>query len=585
MARRGALGALESSHRPLRGFALGRLWTAFESLHARLLLAAVAATLASSLAVTWISTRSTESFLREEIDRKFPEILETASERLDLWYAQRQLDLDTFAKSRTLVRLFAGATESGIPGSQLAEASSYLAYVLERFPQFQALFALDLSGQPLVWVGVEVPLPEGLRSRLANVRGLETSGTHRLGDAAVQFSSAAMLDPGGSRIATLHALLDPAPLEAILASADLGAGGGIYVVAPDGGVVLAGLGASPRQRYRRALPGAEAPPSVEQYHGPGGAALVGAARAFERFGWVLVVEEPYVEAFAPVVALSRRTLAIDLVIVLGASLAALLMARSIVRPLVALSLQARRIAAGETEVVIPVSSRRDEIGVLTRALHEMTTRLYRNQVELQEKRAEIEQANIRLAAHNSQLQQVNEVLEQLSITDGLTRLHNHRFFQDHLPREVKRAERTGESLALLLIDIDDFKQLNDRHGHAAGDTVLRNVAEVMSLLVRDMDLLSRYGGEEFALLASQTDLRGGVALAEKIRQEIERSRFRIEDREGPHEVGITVSVGVAVYKSDPKAFFEEADQALYRAKRAGKNCVVVAGEDSARRQQ
>ena len=145
--------------------------------------------------------------------------------------------------------------------------------------------------------------------------------------------------------------------------------------------------------------------------------------------------------------------------------------------------------------------------MLTRAFHEMTVRLKRNQDELEEKRVEIEDANHRLIAQNRELQRVNEVFEQLSITDDLTKLHNHRFFQEHLPQEMKRAERTGEPLSLILIDIDDFKQLNDRYGHSVGDAVLRRVADVMSAEVREMDLLARYGGEEFALLASQTTTR------------------------------------------------------------------------------
>jgi len=138
--------------------------------------------------------------------------------------------------------------------------------------------------------------------------------------------------------------------------------------------------------------------------------------------------------------------------------------------------------------------------------------------------------------------------------------------------------RTGEGLCLILIDIDDFKGLNDRHGHAVGDVVLRRVADVMQDCVRDMDLLARYGGEEFVLLASQTELAGAVALAEKIRLAISEARFSVVDLEGPKVLQITASFGVAPFRGDDKRLFTDADRALYRAKAQGKDCVVASDD-------
>jgi diguanylate cyclase (GGDEF)-like protein len=199
-------------------------------------------------------------------------------------------------------------------------------------------------------------------------------------------------------------------------------------------------------------------------------------------------------------------------------------------------------------------------------------------VELEENRVAIEDANVRLIAQNQELHRVNEVFLQLSITDDLTRLHNHRFFHDSLPREMKRSIRTGEPLSLILIDIDDFKKLNDRHGHSVGDSVLRQTAIVMNGEVRDLDLLARYGGEEFALLASHTTLEGAAALAEKLRLAVSEARFPVVTLEGPSVVSITVSIGVAQFRGDEKALFNDADRALYRAKDSGKDCVVLADD-------
>jgi diguanylate cyclase (GGDEF)-like protein len=129
----------------------------------------------------------------------------------------------------------------------------------------------------------------------------------------------------------------------------------------------------------------------------------------------------------------------------------------------------------------------------------------------------------------------------------------------------------------VLIDIDDFKRLNDRHGHAAGDGVLREVARAMATEVRETDFLARYGGEEFALLAPQTDLAGAVGLAEKLRAAVSRAEFFVDGDAGPTRLSVTVSIGVALFKGERQTLFNEADRALYRAKASGKDCVQAEG--------
>lgn len=217
-----------------------------------------------------------------------------------------------------------------------------------------------------------------------------------------------------------------------------------------------------------------------------------------------------------------------------------------------------------------------QLQAMSRAFHEMRWRVHRYQQELQRKQKEIEEANAALRDQNDRLRHANEILERLSITDELTRLYNLRYFREQLPRELKRALRTGQPLALVLFDIDDFKRLNDRYGHAVGDAVLARVAEVMCDQVRQTDLLARYGGEEFVLLASQTSVDGAVALAEKIRMAVGRSRFPIIELAGRTEIEVTVSAGVAAFRGDDRMLFADADRALYRAKAAGKDCVAQA---------
>jgi len=552
----------------------------FSTVSSRIVLSVLVATLFASLIVTWLSTRSIGAFMHQEIDRKFPAVLQEANDRMSQWYAQREIDVETFAHSRIVVDGFAElASQPDERGERrIREAvRTFLRFELERFPQFQALFILDAQGSTQIWVGRRWSLSPEDRARLAT---LDSPRIGLLGDpdaGAVQIASAPIGDTNTGL--SLHAVVEPAAALAMMRSGELASSGRIYLVDSSGAVVL---GADGTGRYDRPLPVPGRPPVVADYDRTPGERVVGSAMPFERFGWTLVVEESFEETLAPLVSVVREIVVINLGIVAIAGLIAYAVARSTVRPILALSDGVLRIATGDTGVQIPGRGRTDEIGVLARAFNEMMVQLNRNQEELEEKRVEIEDANHRLVAQNQELQRVNEVFEQLSITDDLTKLHNHRFFQDHLPREILRSDRTGDALSLVLFDIDDFKQLNDRHGHSVGDAVLRRVADVMNGEVREMDLLARYGGEEFALLASQTNAYGAVALAEKLRLAVAQARFSVLALDGPSELRVTVSAGVSTYAGDAKAFFNQADRALYCAKESGKDCVVLYREDDTR---
>ena len=172
-------------------------------------------------------------------------------------------------------------------------------------------------------------------------------------------------------------------------------------------------------------------------------------------------------------------------------------------------------------------------------------------------------------------------LELEAVTDGLTELPNRRQFEERLSEELARVERFGGTLALVLADLDDFKAVNDRHGHLAGDDVLRAFADVLRDTVRDIDTAARYGGEEFALLLPGADEEGAARLAERVRATM--AERPIETFPGAL-VTVTASFGVAAFPAAPTEgeLFAAADGALYRAKRAGKNRVAVAERGDAR---
>jgi diguanylate cyclase (GGDEF)-like protein len=177
-----------------------------------------------------------------------------------------------------------------------------------------------------------------------------------------------------------------------------------------------------------------------------------------------------------------------------------------------------------------------------------------------------------VALENARL---HRLVERQANTDGLTELPNRRHFEEALAGEISRAERFGGSLALILADLDDFKQVNDRYGHQAGDDVLQTFADILRATVREIDLPARYGGEEFAVLLPQTDLEGAQRLAERLCKAL---AARPMPTHPGALVAVTASFGVAAFPDSPTpaALFAAADEALYRAKRAGKNCVVAA---------
>lgn len=173
------------------------------------------------------------------------------------------------------------------------------------------------------------------------------------------------------------------------------------------------------------------------------------------------------------------------------------------------------------------------------------------------------------------LEQLVQDLQKQIITDPLTNLFNRRFLQEYLPREVAKAKRVAGSFAVLMIDLDFFKRINDIFGHEAGDIVLKNVAILLKNSIRESDVACRYGGEEFVLVLSEVSTDGAGKKAEGIREAVMDLALAIRQK----SLGrVSTSIGVAVYPDhgvDMDSLLRAADEALYEAKENGRNCVVM----------
>jgi len=186
-----------------------------------------------------------------------------------------------------------------------------------------------------------------------------------------------------------------------------------------------------------------------------------------------------------------------------------------------------------------------------------------------------------LKQKNAQLQKANKVLKNLACRDGLTRLHNHRYFQDFLNFEIHRSRRNGQPFALIFADLDFFKHYNDANGHLEGDNLLRNMADVLQKTVRRSDMVARYGGEEFVIVLPSTGKKNAALVGEKIRRTVEA--FPFDGRQSQPAGKVTISMGIAGYPEDGQqraSLIQSADEAMYRAKKSGRNRVCLAGVKS-----
>ena len=165
-----------------------------------------------------------------------------------------------------------------------------------------------------------------------------------------------------------------------------------------------------------------------------------------------------------------------------------------------------------------------------------------------------------------------ETLQALSIHDSLTGIHNRRYLDVRLQEEAERARKFSLEFSLLMIDIDFFKKVNDTYGHLVGDVVLRAVANILQSCIREIDFAARYGGEEFIIILQETNKKGALYVAERIRETVEKQAIKAFDE----TVRVTVSIGVVVYPqhtSYKELLVEIADKALYKAKDKGRNRV------------
>lgn len=524
------------------------------SLLGRIVLLVLLATGLTALLAAWASTATIQRYLDDRIEQRFPSLISAKVQEIDLWFQRARLDIDAFARSETLIQNVPrlGTT---VDDAARDEILAYLEYIQQRFDHYPALYLLVEGGKQALHAGRDIALPDEVRAGLPDLDQPRLHGVMRENGRRLQVVSASV--PGSGQ-ASLHAVIDLESLDTMLGEELDEDAIDVYLVDAAGHYV-AGTHEQGNETLVYSGPDAAGDSGVEVYVNGMGKQVVGGIRSLGLFDWSLVVEQDYEVAFEPVGALISRVFWIDVVIGLVLVVIAIRLAASVIRPVGALSRAAQSVAEGNTEIHLDEPRGAPELVDLTRAFNQMTHHLH---VQRQE------------------LERQNDELQRLSVTDGLTGIFNRRYFEEQLPLEIKRAQRLERYLALIVLDIDDFKRINDTLGHAVGDRILCAVADALSAELRATDMLARYGGEEFVVLNLQEDSDGAGILAEKMLGVVAALEWPAQEwcDESGVPLQVTVSAGVALHDDDAEALFRDADAALYEAKRAGKNRVVIAGE-------
>lgn len=541
----------------------------FESIKMKILLLAAVATLLPSLTMAWVSYHQNTRAVSEKLREELRAVSSQTAREVELWLAERVYDVRVFASSyevsENLARVLRMRRDNIGRIVAAERMGGYLEYVRQQFAAYEQLVVLDATGRVIATSGADTTQFVWDPKWMDVVKGDdaavgEPAWSESAGSVVITVAFPVKATEDSRFIGALAATVNLEAVEEVLSRFSPGETGKINLLDRRGRLILSSQVPGQDVTHLMLYPDAAEALSgrvgeVAEYQTGEGDA-VGTLRDVPRLDWRLLAEIPRAEAYAQVGQIRWYTLWMVCGLLLVVGLIAYRLALLIVRPLDRLTAGAAEVAQGDLAVDLPAVSGGGEVAYLTQVFNDMVGRLEYGQAELQKK---------------------NDELARLSITDSLTGLSNRRHLMESINLETSRSRRNQHTFAILMIDVDHFKKYNDSHGHQAGDEVLVRMAAILKGVTRDVDTVSRYGGEEFLLLLPESDQNAAVEVAERIRERLKDQTFDGES--------VTVSIGVAEFPIDgdgPSQVISGADSALYQAKREGRN-VVVRAEPSARR--
>jgi diguanylate cyclase (GGDEF)-like protein len=571
-------------------FLVGSLLKSFGT---RILLLVVISVLGPSFMIGFVIIYDTKQFQTGQTEQTFTTVLQSAKREVSYWNRDRKNELEMLVHSNgflnPLDRYFG---ETNLPHDPTStEMKRFFEIVIEKLPLYEQFVVMSTSGRNVLSSSAVTPETSALLQSLLKQSMNEFHRSVPYGDEVTrrlhQWLLIPVATPGGSNVTVcVKTSLDD--LTGLLSETVFPDVDDLYIVDEEGRLLSRPRLARPEESRTRGFASDDfetiitqsstAPSGIQPITGVAHASqdrrktrYLASAIQEQLTSWWIVCEAAESRVFGPVAAWKNRVILVVGVISLLFLLVAWRLSRNVLAPLSQLTLGTKRINQGLVGVAIPVT-RMDEVGEMITAFNEMAQRIAFNEARLKSN-------NVELKRTNDELTVANDKLGELSVTDGLTGLFNHRHFWDLMDQEIKRSARTGKQLALVIADVDNFKDVNDRFGHAAGDRLIRSIAEVVKTTIRATDLAARYGGEEFAILLPETDRRGAMEVSEKLRRAVEEAVFEV--LESDEVISTTVSTGVSLYRGDRHEFFNAADEALYISKSAGKNRVTFARSSEA----
>ena len=521
---------------------------------------AVLATLFTTLVMTVMLYGRNRRSLSDRIGQELRGASSDAAREMGVWLDQRLYDLRLRASPYVVSDNLARATGRNAAQS-LTRLRDYLNTIRQNLPSHDGLAIVGRDGQVLTSSGSRT----GFRlsaDQMNTLRTRDALAGEPFWDAGLGKAAIVLVVPirqdDGMFLGALGAKINLDGVRDMLAELSVDGSRSLYLITEPGRIVVSSAGNS-ADLMKTTMPLATTRELVEREGQPivqsrsAGREVVAVFRRIPQLRWAAVAEAPRAEALREAGVLRSRTVLLLITLILGVGLLAFMVGVFITRPLERLTEAAARVAAGDLSVELPAGGS-GEVGYLTRAFNTVLTRLREKE------------------SHGE--------LEKLSLTDSLTGLYNRRHLMGTLASEVQRSRRLRRAFAVLLADVDRFKQYNDTHGHLAGDAALVKIAEVFRKTTRQVDCVARYGGEEFVVMLLEANLATATLVAERI-----RSRVAEQDL---GEGSLTLSIGVAEYPDGgdtPEELIATADAAMYRAKSGGRNQVVVGGTVEQRPQE
>ncbi|BBJ22835.1 sensor domain-containing diguanylate cyclase [Candidatus Nitrotoga sp. AM1P] len=537
-----------------------------KSIKSKIFVFAIIATLTPALGLGLLSFRQNEAQINENVTRQLRALASQASRELELWINKHIRTVRALSTSNAIIDGLSVTAHplAGKSHNTPQALTHYLRSVQSKLDTILELTVVNATGQILASsaaVPSAVTLPQSWPES-ALTEGVVLVPPHWEKQRATATLSVAVpvLSYGNALMGALVAVLDLRTAQPYLKSSTKSPPGEVLLLDQNGRELL-----NSRATNTTKLMSLDAAVLRQMLSKPGESMIfqglmhrevIGLADIPAALPVTIVAEQDRADVYAAWVNLRNLYLALVCIIVLVVTAVAFRMGRSIVTPLQHLINAANSIASGDLDVRLPVT-RNDEFGHLTRIFNQMADKLRHSHAEI--------------VATNQAMQKQNQLLETLSITDGLTGLYNRSKLDAILIDEMARFKRNLRPFAVLMMDIDYFKTLNDSHGHIAGDEVITAVANILSRSIRSVDYAARYGGDEFIIIMVETTADMALKTAERIRSQVNDMRYSANGQ----IVSVTVSIGVVqCTQSDdvtPTAVFSRADSALYEAKRAGRN--------------